>query len=98
MRAAYLCCARQTRRSGWGIRIRLPPASGFLTTSWTGALSHRRDRLQLFRGAFTIDYDLPNLTVYAETCAAIGLVFFSQRTSLLEQDSAGKLPARRVLP
>lgn len=37
--------------------------------------------------AFTIDYDLPNLTAYAETCAAIGLVFFSQRMSLLEQNS-----------
>ncbi len=29
--------------------------------------------------AFTYDYDLPNDTVYAETCAAIALVFFAQR-------------------
>jgi DUF1680 family protein len=28
---------------------------------------------------FSGDYDLPNLTAYAETCAAIGLVFFSHR-------------------
>lgn len=28
--------------------------------------------------AFSIDYDLPNDTVYAETCAAIGLVFFAR--------------------
>jgi DUF1680 family protein len=28
---------------------------------------------------FTFDYDLPNDTVYAETCAAIGLAFFAQR-------------------
>lgn len=28
---------------------------------------------------FTHDYDLPNLTAYAETCAAIGLVFWSHR-------------------
>jgi DUF1680 family protein len=28
---------------------------------------------------FAADYDLPNLTAYAETCAAIGLVFFSHR-------------------
>ncbi|MFQ9873164.1 MAG: beta-L-arabinofuranosidase domain-containing protein [Oscillospiraceae bacterium] len=48
--------------------------------------------------AFTIGYDLPNLTAYAETCAAIGLVFFSQRMSLLEQNSVGELPARRPLP
>ena len=29
--------------------------------------------------AFTFDYDLPNDTAYAETCAAIGLVFFAKR-------------------
>lgn len=29
--------------------------------------------------AFTFDYDLPNDTVYAETCASIGLVFFARR-------------------
>lgn len=29
--------------------------------------------------AFTINYDLPNDTVYAETCASIGLVFFAHK-------------------
>ena len=29
--------------------------------------------------AFTFDYDLPNDTIYGETCAAIGLIFFAQR-------------------
>lgn len=29
--------------------------------------------------AFTFDYDLPNDTDYAETCASIGLVFFARR-------------------
>lgn len=29
--------------------------------------------------AFTFDYDLPNDTIYAETCASIGLIFFAQR-------------------
>jgi DUF1680 family protein len=29
--------------------------------------------------AFTEDYDLPNDTVYAETCASIGLIFFAQK-------------------
>lgn len=29
--------------------------------------------------AFTFDYDLPNDTVYQETCASIGLVFFAHR-------------------
>lgn len=29
--------------------------------------------------AFTKDYDLPNDTAYAETCAAIGLIFFARK-------------------
>lgn len=29
--------------------------------------------------AFTVDYDLPNDTVYAETCASIGLIFFMSK-------------------
>ena len=29
--------------------------------------------------AFTIDYDLPNDSVYAETCASIAMVFFARR-------------------
>lgn len=37
--------------------------------------------------AFTIDYDLPNETAYAETCAAISLAMFARRMSLLEVDS-----------
>jgi DUF1680 family protein len=36
---------------------------------------------------FTSDYDLPNETAYAETCAAIGLVFWAHRMALLEDDS-----------
>jgi hypothetical protein len=34
--------------------------------------------------AFTFDYDLPNDTVYAETCASIGLIFFANRMLRLE--------------
>ena len=34
--------------------------------------------------AFTFDYDLPNDTIYAETCASVGLVFFARR--MLEMD------------
>lgn len=29
--------------------------------------------------SFTFDYDLPNDTIYGETCASIGLVFFARR-------------------
>ncbi|GMB01150.1 beta-L-arabinofuranosidase domain-containing protein [Pelosinus sp. IPA-1] len=35
---------------------------------------------------FTIDFDLPNDRVYAETCAAIGLIFWAQRMLLLSPD------------
>lgn len=37
--------------------------------------------------AFTVDYDLPNRTAYAETCAALALAFFAERFSNLEPDS-----------
>lgn len=35
---------------------------------------------------FTCDYDLPNETAYAETCASIGLVFFAHRMLQAEAD------------
>jgi DUF1680 family protein len=34
--------------------------------------------------AFSYDYDLPNDTVYAETCASIGLIFAAQRMLMIE--------------
>lgn len=37
--------------------------------------------------AFTFDYDLPNDTVYAETCASIGLIFFASRMLQIEPKS-----------
>lgn len=37
---------------------------------------------------FTHDYDLPNLTAYAETCAAIGLSLWGQRLNLATGDGA----------
>ncbi|NJP41125.1 glycoside hydrolase family 127 protein [Oscillospiraceae bacterium HV4-5-C5C] len=37
--------------------------------------------------AFTIDYDLPNLTAYTESCAAIGLMLFSWRLLQLRPES-----------
>lgn len=36
--------------------------------------------------AFTIDYDLPNDTAYAETCASIGTVFFAKKMLALSAD------------
>ncbi|KNC95109.1 glycoside hydrolase family 127 protein [Trabulsiella odontotermitis] len=37
--------------------------------------------------AFTSDYDLPNDTVYAESCASIGLMMFARRMLEMEADS-----------
>lgn len=37
--------------------------------------------------AFSSDYDLPNDTVYAESCASIGLMMFARRMLELEADS-----------
>ena len=37
--------------------------------------------------AFSYDYDLPNDAVYAETCAAIGLIFFARRMFEITKDS-----------
>ncbi|WP_339234090.1 beta-L-arabinofuranosidase domain-containing protein [Paenibacillus sp. FSL R5-0517] len=37
--------------------------------------------------AFTFDYDLPNDSVYAETCASIGLIFWARRMLRLEAKS-----------
>lgn len=35
--------------------------------------------------AFTLDYDLPNDTMYCETCASVGLVFFAYQMLLSEE-------------
>jgi DUF1680 family protein len=37
--------------------------------------------------AFTYDYDLPNETSYAETCASIGLIFWAQRMLRIDVDA-----------
>lgn len=37
--------------------------------------------------AFTKDYNLPNDTAYAETCASIGLMFFARRMLNIKKDS-----------
>jgi DUF1680 family protein len=47
--------------------------------------------------AFTLDYDLPSLTTYAETCAAIALIFFTQRMLLLDTNAVYADVAEKVL-
>ncbi|MCC7355710.1 MAG: glycoside hydrolase family 127 protein [Anaerolineae bacterium] len=46
---------------------------------------------------FTTDYDLPDDTAYAETCAAIGLVFWGHRMLQLTGDAQYADVAERVL-
>ncbi len=36
---------------------------------------------------FSIDYDLPNLQAYCETCASVGMVFWNQRMNRLTRDA-----------
>ncbi len=48
----------------------------------TGGLGPSKDN-----EGFTTDYDLPNDTAYAETCAAIALVFWAKRMSQLTKDA-----------
>jgi len=40
-----------------------------------------------FGESFSFDYDLPNDTMYTETCASIGLIFFAQRMLEIEPNS-----------
>ena len=47
--------------------------------------------------AFTVDYDLPNLLAYSESCAAIGLVFFAQKMLTHVPDSKYSNVIERVI-
>lgn len=47
--------------------------------------------------AFTIDYDLPNRTAYAETCASIALAFFAQRMIRLSNNTKYADTVERVM-
>lgn len=47
--------------------------------------------------AFTFDYDLPNDTNYAESCASIGLIFFARRMFEISKDARYINVMERVL-
>ncbi|MBO5313187.1 MAG: glycoside hydrolase family 127 protein [Clostridia bacterium] len=47
--------------------------------------------------AFTVDYDLPNLTAYAESCASLGLALFAHRMLLLDNNSKYSDTVERAL-
>jgi Uncharacterized protein conserved in bacteria len=46
---------------------------------------------------FTVDYDLPNVTAYTETCAAIAFAMFCHRMQLLSTDSIYADTIERIL-
>lgn len=46
---------------------------------------------------FTVPYDLPNDSAYAETCASIGMAFWNQRMALLHADAKYADVVERVL-
>jgi DUF1680 family protein len=48
----------------------------------TGGIGSARDG-----EAFTLDWDLPNDTVYAESCASVGLAMFAHRMLRLDPDA-----------
>lgn len=52
---------------------------------------------QSFGEAFSSDYDLPNDTAYAESCASIGLMMFARRMLEMEVDSRYADVMERVL-
>ncbi len=47
--------------------------------------------------AFTVDYDLPNLVSYTESCAALGLALFAHRMLLLEINAKFANVVERVI-
>jgi uncharacterized protein len=50
-----------------------------------------------FGESFTFDYDLPNDTMYSETCASVGLIFFAHRMLQIDPDSTYSDIMERVL-
>jgi len=52
----------------------------------------------IFEGeAFTIDYDLPNMRAYTETCAALSMIFFARRLLRIKADHRYGDAIERVL-
>lgn len=52
----------------------------------------------IFEGeAFTIDYDLPNMRSYTETCAALAMIFFARRLLRIKPDHRYGDAIERVL-
>ena len=84
VRAVYLYSAMTDLAAATGD----PALAATLETLWTNVTARR---LYVTGGIgssaqgerFTTDFDLPNAAAYAETCAAIGLIFWAHRMHLL---------------
>lgn len=87
VRAMYLCCAvadvaaETDDAELLGVARRLWASATQRRMYVTGGIGSSRHGER-----FTFDYDLPNETAYAESCAAIGLVFFSHRMLQIDRD------------
>jgi hypothetical protein len=73
-----------------------------LTGLWDSAVSRRMYITgglgsQAHGERFTLDWDLPSDTAYAETCASIGLVLWASRMSRIDADSRYADAAERAL-
>lgn len=88
VRAMYLYCGMADLAALTGDRTLIPP----LEKIWTELTSRR---MYLTGGigpsahneGFTVAYDLPNDTAYAETCASIGLALWNHRMFLMTGDA-----------
>ncbi len=87
VRAMYLYCAMADLAGAYSDRSLLATCqrlwqhlttTRMYVTAGIGTSKHNE--------GFTGDYDLPNESAYAETCAAIGLVFWAQRMLQLDCD------------
>ena len=87
VRAMYLCCAIADVAVDTGDAELLAVARRMWESATqrrmyvTGGIGSARHGER-----FTFDYDLPNETAYAETCAGIGLIFFSHRMLQIDRD------------
>jgi len=87
VRLAYLCCGMADVAMETGDKSLLDACKN-IWNNVTGKRMYVTGGIGStgYEEAFTIDYDLPNRRAYAETCAAIGMVFWAQRMLQMEQD------------
>lgn len=98
VRAMYLACGMADLALIDGDQAYLTAAEAIFKNATekrmyiTGAMG------SIFEGeAFTMDYDLPNMRAYAETCAALSMIFFARRLLRIKTDNRYSDAIERVL-